>query len=452
MKKVAFIILFITLFKMDLNAQHKWTLDECINYANTHNNDIKLQLYKNKIGTETLKLSKSGYYPTVSIFGLQGYNLGSSFNVSTGVGQLESRFNSIALSTSISIFNGFKNKNEIRNSNLTIEKNNADLENNSFYLSISICNQYLQVLLNKELLEFRLVQESISKKEFERLTKLYNSNLESKGKLLEIESAYFTDQKETIITKNALTNSLIKLQELLGKDLDETFNVEQINLSENFDEVSEEIQKAVFFDFENSRLNKPTKINLEMMKTKIRIAQANYYPRIDFNYSFNTNYYHIQGSEDIVFNQETNLNENNGFLKQLNNNKTHYFGLAVTIPVWNRYQTKFNVKKTKIEYEIAQQESENMKREFKSNFSILYNDMISSREAFESLNKAQIAQSESFKIILNSYKQGLVTSYEFLDSKSKNSAIVFQSIASKYEYIFKCKIIQNYILFLNPKK
>ena len=75
----------------------KWTLEDCILYAKANNIDVLKQYLQNESFIEEIKKAKGNYYPNLEFNASQGFNLGNSFNVSTGVGQLESSFNSFSL-------------------------------------------------------------------------------------------------------------------------------------------------------------------------------------------------------------------------------------------------------------------------------------------------------------------------------------------------------------------
>ena len=115
MKRLFFCMIFI--FSIGSFAQQKWTLEQCIEYAKKHNIDILKQQFNNSSIGEDISIAKGNYYPNATFNATQGFSLGNSFNVSTGVGQLESRFNSFSLSSSVVLFNG-GNKNKLQKAKL----------------------------------------------------------------------------------------------------------------------------------------------------------------------------------------------------------------------------------------------------------------------------------------------------------------------------------------------
>lgn len=404
---------------MSMGAQTKWSLEDCISYAKTHNIDIQTQQFQNKIAKENITIAKGNYFPDVNFSASQGYSLGNSFNVSTGVGQQESRFNSFSLSSSVNIFNGFNNRYKLQQAKLNIEKGSVDLDKLSLDLALNIANKYLQVLFNKEIVVVAEEQQTISVQEVNRLTKLFEAGLKQKSDLLEMKSTFATDKKETLIAKNNLTNSFIELQELLDVKPIDDFDIENIEINDFgintiFTNVNDTYNKAL----EINPILKSTQITQEIKEKDLKINKANYLPRLDFNYSYSSSYYHVLGNEDLVFNQQTSQFEDNGFSVQLDNNRTHYLGFTLSVPVFNKFLTRSSINKSKIELELNKVEFENQKKELKNKISIAYNDVSTAKVTLEASESALAFQKEAFTIAQNKYQQGHITSYEFLDSKS----------------------------------
>jgi len=443
MKTIIFNI--ILLFSFTISAQKKWSLDDCIEYAKTHNIDILKQKSLNQSLSTDITIAKGNYYPDATFNASQGFSLGNSFNVSTGVGQLESRFNSFSLSSSVNIFNGMSNKYKLQQAKLIAEKGNIDINRIGLDLSLEIARKYFQVLFNKEILTVAKEQEEISQQEVNRLQKLYDVALKPKSELLEMESTLALDKKERITALNNVTISLIELQGLLGIEEIENFDIQAISTDS-----IESSNSIISFDglldqaLKNNPLLKSTELDLEINEKDVQIAEAQFLPRLNFNYSYSSSYYHIQGRDDKVFNQETGQFVDNGFLTQLDNNRTHYLGFSLTVPIFNKFQTKSNLDKAKIKTEVNKLEWQNQKKELKNKIDIAINDVETAKASLLASLSASISQKEAFTIAQKKYMEGYITSYEFLESKSKHIKTQADLINAKYDFFFKVKVLEYY--------
>lgn len=426
-------------------SQNKWSLEDCIAHAKLNNIDIIKQLLQNETFLEDIKDAKGNYFPDATFNASQGFSLGNSFNVSTGVGQLESSFNSFSLSSSVNIFNGFTNKYNLQKAKLFAEKGSIDLNQIELDLSLNIANNYLSVLFNKEIVSVAQEQVEISSQEVSRLQQLYELALTPKSELLQMQSTLASDNKELVIAENNLQNSLIELKELLDIENIEDFDVEKIDVLD-FENTTFNSNAKVIYETAliNNPLIKSTNLLTEISEKNILLEKANFYPRLNFNYNYGTNYFHILGRDDVVFNQETQMLEDNGFFVQLRNNRTHFLSLNLTVPIFNKLTTKTSFNKAKIELEINKTEAIYQKNQLKNKIEIAYNDVLTAKATLESTISASTSQKEAFDINQSKNIEGLISNFDFLNSKSLYIKTESELIQAKYDYLFKIKVLDYY--------
>ncbi len=434
-------VLFLLLC-ISISAQKQWTLDDCINHAKENSSEVLKQKIRNEILKSDIRIAKGSFLPDANFSGSQNFSLGNSFNVSTGVGQLESSSNNFRLSSSVPIFNGFSNTYKLDRSKITLEKGQTDLDNIRFDVSLNITNKYLQVLFNKEIEKVAIEQLKISQNNLDRLQRLYENALTTKRELLEIKSTVASDKREVAVAKNNIRTSIVELTSLLDiKELTD-FNVVELNDVET----TLTSQNTITDDVINKNpVIKSSLFDIEIKKQDVKISKAVFYPKVNLNYSYSSNYFHILGRDDVVLNQETGLLEDNGFFKQLNNNRTHFISVSATIPIFNRFSTKESLKKSQEELKISEIELENQKLQLRSKIKIAINDLETSRATLESSKIALDTQKDAFEIVQEQFENGDLSNFEFLESKSKLIKNTSDFIKAKYELLFKQKIVEFYL-------
>lgn len=438
------VFLFILIIG-SVNAQQSWSLEDCINYAYDHNIEVVKQYINNNKLEQDMLSAKGNYLPDVSFSASQGFSLGNSFDISTNVGRKESRFNSFSLSSAANLFNGFSNKFKLQHAKLNRERGNVNLDKIKFDISLNITNNYLQVLFSQEILKVAKEQINISSSNYNRLQKLFKNALISKKELLEIESILAVDQKVVIITENNLKTNIIKLKELLGLNNNDNFEIDSIKFGSSeirFLDASK--SKIIGSSLVSNPLMKLSELEISIQEELIKIAKAAFLPRVNLNYSYSSNYYHLQGTEDRVLNQATNEWVDNGFFNQLNNNKTHYIGISAIIPIFNRFSTKINYVKSKEDLKLVKADFENHKFQLKNIIEIAMNDSESAKASLIASRTAFKTQKEVFDIAQKNYTLGNLRNYEFLESKSKYIQRYSELIKAKYDYFFKLKIVEYY--------
>jgi outer membrane protein len=440
-KRISVAIIFLSV--LSISAQKKWSLNDCIEYAKEHNITVLKQAIQSEILNSDVVIAKGNYLPNANFNGSQNFSLGNSFNVSTGVGQSESRSNSFSLSSSMLIFKGFSNKYTLQKAKLNTLKAASDVDKIRFDLRLNVTNKYLQILFQQELLKIAEEQVLISQKNFNRLKLLFDETLISKRDLLEIEATLASDTKEVLVTKNRVSTGLIELKELLGINEIDNFDIELL-LTDNLGKISNSFFDITDLVIDNNPKIKSSKFSVDIKKKNIQLAKVNFYPSINLSYSYGSNYYHIQGRKDEVLNQQTNQLVDNGFWTQLNSNRTHFLGFSATVPIFNRFSTRENYKKSKEEVKLAEIELANDKFVLKNKIKIALNDLNTAKASLKASNIAYVTQKEAFGIVQENYNRGNITNVVFLESKSKMIRNASEYVKAKYEFVFKLKVVKYY--------
>ena len=149
-KTILAFLLFCFLFT-ETNAQNTWTLERCIQYAQQNSLTIKQAEYAVENAELQEKSSKAERYPNLNASGSLGLQAGRTIDRTTNdfVNQSVS-FNSFGLNAGMTLFNGFRIKNSIEQSQIDAKAARKDAESTSNNLALSIATAYLQVLLSEE--------------------------------------------------------------------------------------------------------------------------------------------------------------------------------------------------------------------------------------------------------------------------------------------------------------
>jgi len=174
---------------------------------------------------------------------------------------------------------------------------------------------------------------------------------------------------------------------------------------------------------------------LESQKKMLKVAQAGYFPKLDFSASYSNGYYHYSGGTDIV---------NSSFSDQLNQNGRKTIGFSLSIPLFNRFQTRNNVRSSRIAILNRELMMENSKKVLYKEIQQAYFNATAAQEKYKATGKSVLASKEAFGYAENKYNAGKSTVYEYSESKTKYSQSLSEQIQAKYNYIFRAKILDFY--------
>lgn len=168
MKRLTFILVIVGLFfysEYGYAQEKKWTLSECIDYAVTHNIEVKQsdnQIQSLKVEKNTLRNS---FLPDLNAGASQNFTFGRSLNQSNTYENSNIQNSSFSVKSEIPIFMGFKRTASLSQNKfdlLAAEANKELIKNN---LLINVAGAYFQILLNKEIYNISLKQIQLTKEQ-----------------------------------------------------------------------------------------------------------------------------------------------------------------------------------------------------------------------------------------------------------------------------------------------
>ena len=431
--KIVTIIAFI--FCISIQAQDKkWTLQECVTYAVENNINIKQNKLTIEISQENLISAKGNFLPNLNGSTSGNLNFGSGFDPVSQDRVSTSTFGgSFGLNSGITVFNGYRNLNTYKQAQLGVETSKLDLEKIEDDIALYVVNTYLNALFAKENLSVAKVQYEISTKQIENAKAKFEAGVKPKGDLLNAQSTAAADEQTVILYENTLNLALLDLAQLLqvspvGFDI-EMLKVDSPSIGMLYNNPEDVYQKALT----NRPEIKKAELDIETADLSVEIAKGAFLPSVGLGANVGTGY---------GFNLKNNSNI--PYFTQLDDNLGYGLSFNVNVPIFNRNQTKSNVNRQKINYEISKFGLENQKLQLQQTIQKAYYDARAAAKSFESAEKSLIAQKEAFRNAQESYNVGAMTQFDFDVVRNRFVNAEGGIIRAKYDYIFKTKVLKFY--------
>ena len=425
---------FSILFTCSVFSQNNiWTLEECVQHALENNISI-LQAKNSLLSSEQdIVSAKGNFLPAVSSNISGGASLG---NIEVFPGEFRDRefySTSLGVGFSQSVFNGFRNINLLNQSKLSLERNQYELEKLKDDISLNVANAYLNVLFNKENLELAKSQLKFSKFQVQQVTIMVESGSEPMSTLIETQATYSRDIQSLTIAENNQDLALLTLSQLLQLPYDD-FDVEIIQIdTPSTNLMYDDIAPILNYAMENRNEIKVAERDIELARLGTKISKSAYLPNISMGYGFNA-------SANF-----SNLTNDDQLLDQLNDNKGHSVNMNVSIPIFNRNQTKAQVKKSKIQEETTNLALDQIKINLESTIQRAFTDAKSALRAFEAAQLSLNSQALAFDNSKERFTLGAINSYDLEQSRIRLLNAESSSINAKYDFIFKTKVLDYYL-------
>jgi outer membrane protein len=450
-------------------SQDKWDLESCINYALTHNIQIKQQELNTKVQENQLTQSKISLLPSLNGSLSRNFSYGRSVDPYTNDFTEEKTTNdSYGINSSVTLFNGFQKINTVKKNQLDLKANIKDLEKLRNDISLNVASAYLNVLFSMELLETSLDQIDITKQQEHRTQKLVDAGSLALGDLLEIRAQKANEELQAVNYDNQLEIALLNLKQLLELDTLNDFTivrpnvqVDQVDLPLNFDEV---------FDYAMNNLPQvmSAQFRLEASQKSLSIAKGARSPQLTLGAGINTGYsdarkeidnstfttsYQANGgyATDASGNQlptyilQPNYSyKTKSFNDQFNDNLSSYAVLTLNVPIFNAWQVNTNISNSKINVLNAQYsldlEKKNLYKEIQQKFL----DAVAAKKKFDATESSLTSTQELFNYTQKKFDVGLVNTLDYNLSKNRVTKSQSDLLQAKYEYIFAVKILDFY--------
>lgn len=463
------LVLFISLASMQLSAQaetpSRWSLEDCIIYAHEHNIQVQQNIINKRIAEQDLKASKYSILPNLNGSATHIYNFGQTIDPFTNTfATSQVRSNQLSLSSSITLFDGLRNINNVKLNQAQLEANKYDVESIKNDISLNVANAYLTILFNIELGRNSERQLEVTKIQIDRIEKQVKAGTLPQGSLQEIQAQYASEELQLINAQNQLKLSKINLAQLLNLESSENFEIVEPNLND-FQGVSEMITPGALFETAVDIMPeiKRAEYNYYAAEKSKSLARGSYYPTLTLNGSIGSGYsganQELVGITDLGFQPNGSITtggdfvlsptfnrvlEDKPFSDQLDDNFNKSIGFRLSVPLFNGLNSRTNVQKAKLNAQSAELGLDNAKLQLRQNIETAHAEAVAALKRYKAAEKSVEALQTSFEYTNQRFSVGLVNYYDFNNEKNRLNNAQSELLQAKYEYIFKTKVLDFY--------
>ena len=434
------IVILLAIFSMSLSfgQMKKWTLEECVNYAIENN----LTVQQFELDYETAKIGESDALgnllpdlnATTNISGNTGLILDPTTNQLVTGTILSSSAN---VTSSVTLFDGLRNYNRLSRAKLSAIASQYQLEDLKDDIRLNVANAYLQVVSNKEQLKVFKAQYAVTEQDIERTKELVENGVLPEGDLLELQATAAGQQQQITNGESLVIIARVQLAQLLQISDYDNFDVVDEDFKIPPSEVLNNTPKTIFakaLGFRNDI--KFSELNVELAEKDVKIAKGAYLPTIGAFFNYNTRY-----SDQ---NRNPFTGEQISFVDQLWINDGISYGAQLNVPIFNGWNTRNNVKRSQLSLKRAELQLERDKLALEADIQQAYVDVQTFGKAYEAAEKTLEARRLAYQYTKERYEVGLTNAFDFQQAQARVDNAEASAIQTKYDYIFRLKILEFY--------
>ncbi len=437
MKKFSILVILVVLAKLDVLAETKqWNLRECCDYAVEHNISIKQQQNACRQQELQLSTSKNSRLPDLNASAGQNFSFGRGLTAENTYSNTNTSSTSFSLSSSVPLFTGFQIPNQIKLNQLNLEAATADLEKAKNDIRMQVAQAYVQILYDMEIAEVAHRQIAIDSAQVNRLQAFVDNGKAAEAELSQQKATLANSRLTATQADNNTRLAILSLTQLLELPTPEGFTIVKPSLDELVGLVG--LDKLVTPDqiYAEALGIKPEilsqQLRLKGTEHSIKIAEAGNYPTLSLSGGLGTNYYTTSGFKS------------DGFGKQLKNNFSQYIGLNLSVPIFNRFQTRNNIRNARIEQENQQLQLDNTKKTLYKDIQQVYYNALNAQSKEKTSEEALQSTKDAFELMQAKYENGKATITEFNEAKNNYLKSESDLVQARYENLYQHALIDFY--------
>ncbi|HLT73349.1 MAG TPA: TolC family protein [Cyclobacteriaceae bacterium] len=450
----------------------EWTLRECVDYALAQSLTVKRSELDVEGSQIDHNLARWQMVPTLNASVSHGLNWGRSINPVTNLFTTqEIQSNQLAAQSGVTLFNGLRVQNEIKQTRHSLQATEADLEKSRNDVIINVVTLYVNVVFNKELLENARLQLASSQAQLNRTRVQVELGALPLSDQLNLEAEVASNDLNVVNQENALGISLLELKQAMqvpaSVELDVVvpeLTVEDLVLEQTRDEV-----------FRSAMLVMPeirsADLWVESAEYGIKAAKGNLYPRLSLFGSITTNYssasdgpHFIPSGDDPVptivdigyvegtgqrvlaneFQTPGEVVESYGRRDQFKDNIFRAVSLSLSIPIFNGMQSRSAYQRSVIQRNQAELNRQDVRNQLRQLVETAYNEAVAASKTYHSAQQQVAAREEAFRSIQARYSSGASNFFEYQLAESQLFQARSDLSRAKYNFVFRKKILDFY--------
>ncbi len=436
---VAFLIAFPACCLTAQDAAGAWTLKDCIDYALSHNIQLKKNAASEQTADISLKQAKAGLQPSLNASMTQALTYrpfqesGGNFvngGIASSASSKATQSGSYGVTASWTVWDGGQKRLSIKDGEMS--KTEAELATQTSANSIQeqITQLYVQILYMQEAVKVNqtlLAQDSVV---YARGQEMLAQGQMSKADLAQLAAQVSSGRYDVVNMQTQIADYKTQLKQLLEISSDEELDIVGMDISE--EKALEDIpSKASVYAaaLENRPEMKSGQLTIERSRLATKMAKAAYSPTINLTGGLGDS--HLTGGRDNFFSQmKTNFNAN--------------IGLSVSIPILDNRQTKSAVEKAQVQELTSQLDLLDAQKTLYKQVETYWLNATNNRAKYLSSRSNVESMQASYDLLQEQFRLGLKNIADLLASRSSLLSAKQSMLQDKYTTVLNRTLLDFY--------
>ncbi len=386
-------------------------------------------------GEVELDAAKASRYPTLSFNSGQSVSHQSAIKLINDYGEVVSdgTFSyggSYGFGSNVSIFQGGRLRNSVRQQEKQLESSRLAVEQNVNAITVNVAQAYLQILYARETAEINRRAVELAARQVDRAQKRLEEGDATRNEVAQMRAQLAAAQYDLTAAQNNLAQYTLQLKQLLELGADDRFEAAYPEIGDEevlqaLPTVAEVYAAAV----EIMPETRSAEVMIEASQYAEKVAKAGFYPQISLSANVSTG--HQSGTPVSMGSQlRDKLNES--------------VGLSLSVPIFNNKSARTSVRRARLNTRQSEIDNLNARKELLATVESLHHDAVAGQANFVSAGEKLLYAEESWRLAEASFEAGANNAVDLITEKNNYLSALSARLQAKYQAVLAAKILLFY--------
>ena len=432
MKKIVILIAALACGLTARAQQAPWSLQDCINYALEHSLTVQQSALTVEQREVELSTAQGRRLPQVSASASESLSFGRGLTADNTYSNSNTTSTSFNLGGSVPIFQGFDITNGIKLGKLNLAAATADLEKARDDIRVAVAQAYVQILYNQELLRVAREQATHDAELLEQIRERLSAGKVSAAEVSAQQATLAQSRQSEIQAEGNLRISVLELTQLLELPSPEGFSI----VVPEVGDPSKVMLMRPEAIYDEAVAVKPAiesaQLNVDYAELSVARAKGAYLPSLSLSGGIGSNFY-------------TNTKmQAPSFGEQMKNNFSQSLGLTLSIPIFQGFSVRNNVRSAQLNFKGQQIQLENVKKSLYKEIQQAYYNAVTAQARYAGSRESAESALQHYELTEEKYKVGKAGVADYNDARNNWLRAESEHIQARFQCLYQTKLLDFY--------
>ena len=330
------------------------------------------------------------------------------------------------------IFQGFDIVNGIKLGRLNLAAATVNLEKARDDIRVAVAQAYVQILYNQELLGVAHQQAEHDAELLEQIRERLLAGKVSEAEVSAQQATLAQSRQSEIQAEGNLRMSLLELTQLLELPSPEGFSI----VTPEVGDPSQTLLMRPEAIYDEAVEIKPAveaaEINLDYAKLAITRAKGARLPSISLSGGLGSNYYTNSKVQAAPFGE------------QLRNNFSQYVGLSLSIPIFQGFSIRNNIRNAELNFKGQEIQLESTKKALYKEIQQAYYNAVTAQARYAGSRESAASARQHYELTEEKYKVGKADVASYNDARNSWLRAESEHIQARFQCLYQTKLLDFY--------